>query len=141
MTITTPVLAGDGIHPVAVIAPWAVNYHTADLGVATTTELKATPGAGKAIYLTHVTMCIVESATYGYLIDNKITLKDGDGTVLFGPIQLQAQGSGIFKKDFTKPLKLTDSKSLTCAIARSAGGYNTAALVYVEGFTGQKPIT
>ncbi len=142
MTITNPILAGNGIFPIERYAPWAVNYHTADLGVATTTELKATPGAGKAHYVTHVTMGIVDNAAQGYLIDNKITLKDGDGTVLFGPIQMQAQGGGVFKKDWPRnaPLKLTDNKALNSAVARGAGSYNTAALIYVEGFTASAPI-
>ena len=103
-------------------------------------ELKAAPGAGKAHYVTHVTMGIVDSATQGYLIDNKITLKDGDGIVLFGPIQMQQQGGGILKKDWKHPLKLTDNKALDGAVTRAAGSYNTAALIYVEGFTAAAPI-
>jgi len=143
MAITRPVLAGTGIFPVERYAPWAVNYHTADIDAGgLSAELKAAPGMGKAIYLTHVTMGIVESAGLGYLIDNKITLADGDGTVLFGPIQMQAQGGGVFSKDWPDdaPLKITDNKALDCAVARTAGSYNTAALIYVEGFTGAAPI-
>ena len=142
MAIVTPVLAGQDTHLIASDHNrWAANFHTADLTAAgVTQELRATPGAGKALYLTHVTMSIVDSATWGYLIDNYVTLKDGDGTVLFGPIQLQQQGGGLFSKEWKVPLKLTDSKSLTCKVGRAAGSYNTAALVYVEGFTGEKPI-
>jgi len=142
MTITTPKLAGAGAQPIERYAPWAVNYHSADLGVATSQELKAAPAVGKAHYVTHVTMGIVDNALQGYLIDNKITLKDGDGTVLFGPIQMQQQGGGVFSKDWPEdaPLKLTDNKALNGAIARSAGSYNTAALIYVEGFTAAAPI-
>jgi len=144
MAIVTPVLAGRGTHPIAVDrSRWAANFHSADLTAAgVTQELKATPGAGKALYLTHVTMGIVDSAAQGYLIDNYITLKDGDGTVLFGPIQMQQQGKGLFSRDWPEdaPLKLTDSKALTCKVGRAAGSYNTAAFVYVEGFTGQSPI-
>lgn len=144
MAIVTPVLAGPGKHPIAVDRNrWAANFHSADLAVAgVTQELKATPGAGKALYLTHVTMGIVDSAAQGYLIDNYITLKDGDGTSLFGPIQMQQQGRGLFSKDWPEdaPLKLTDNKSLTGAVRRAAGSYNTAAFIYVEGFTGQSPI-
>lgn len=143
MTITTPVLAGDGVFPIERYAPWAVNFHSDDLTAAgVTQELKATPGAGKALYVTHVTMGIVDSAAQGYLIDNKITLKDGDGAVLFGPIQMQQQGGGVFSKDWPEdaPLKLTDNKALNGAVARTAGSYNTAALIYVEGFTATAPI-
>ena len=141
MAITRPKLAGAGLHPVERYAPWAVNYHTADITAAgVSTALKAAPGAGKAHYVTHVTMGIVDSAAQGYLIDNKITLKDEDGTVLFGPIQMQAQGGGVFTKDWKPPLKLTDNKALNCAVARAAGSYNTAALIYVEAFTAASPI-
>ena len=31
---------------------------------------------------------------------SKITLQDEDGTVLFGPIQMQSDGGGLFKKDW-----------------------------------------
>ena len=144
MPITTPTLAGPGLYPIEKHgAPWAVNFHSADLTVVgVSQELKAVPGTGKAIYVTHVTMGIVDSAQYGYLIDNKITLKDGDGTVLFGPIQMQQQGGGVFSKDWPKdaPLKLTDNKALNGAVKRTAGTYNTAALIYVEGFTAAAPI-
>ena len=142
MAIATPTLAGRGTHPIAVDRNrFAVNFHSADLTAAgVLQELKATPGAGKALYLTHVTMGIVDSAAQGYLIDNKITLKDGDGTILFGPIQMQQQGGGLFSKEWDVPLKLVDNKALNCKVLRAAGSYNTAALVYVEGFTGQSPI-
>jgi len=142
MAITTPALAGKGSHPIAVDRNrWAANFHSADLTAAgVSQELKATPGAGKALYLTHVTMGIVDSAAQGYLIDNYITLKDGDGTILFGPIQMQQQGKGLLSKDWDVPLKLADNKALNGAVGRAAGSYNTAALIYVEGFTGQSPI-
>ncbi|GAI68822.1 unnamed protein product, partial [marine sediment metagenome] len=54
--------------------------------------MKAAPArAGSALYLTHVTMSIVKSAEYGYLIDTDVSLVDavGEGEVAFGPIQLQ----------------------------------------------------
>ncbi len=144
MGITTPTLAGSGLYPIEKHgAPWAVNFHSADITAAgVSQELKAVPGAGKALYVTHVTMGIVDNAAQGYLIDNKITLKDGDGAVLIGPIQMQQQGGGVFSKDWPKdaPLKLTDNKALNGAVARTAGSYNTAALIYVEGFTAAAPI-
>ena len=144
MAIVTSILAGKGSHPIAIDRNlWAANYHSADLTAAgATQELKATPGAGKALYLTHVTMGIVDNAAQGYLIDNVITLKDGDGTVLLGPIQMQQQGGGLYSRDWPEdaPLKLTDSKALNGFVDRTAGSYNTAAFIYVEGFTGQSPI-
>jgi len=141
MAITTPGRAGAGTYPIERIKPWAVNYHSANFTAAgVTQELKAAPtGAGKAHYVSHVTMCLVEDSVKSYLIDNTVTLKDGDGTVLFGPIGLQL-GSSPFKKDFDPPIKLVDNKSLTCFAHRSAGSYDSACLVYVECFTGDKPL-
>ena len=107
MAITTPTLAGAGIFPVERYAPWAVNDYVAETGAAH--EVKAAPGAGKALYLTHVTM----SAHFVVAIqDVKITLRDEDGAVLYGPIQMQSDGSGLFMKDWKDPLKLIDNKAL-----------------------------
>ena len=141
MAITTPKRAGAGTYPIERIKPWAANFHSADFGAAgVNQELKAAPtGAGKALYVSQVVMGLVDSAQYGYLIDNKITLTDGDGTVLFGPIGLQVT-SGPFKKDFEPPLKLVDNKSLKGKAVYAGGSYNSACLIYVEGFTGDKPL-
>jgi len=141
MAIVTPILVGDGTHPIEVNAPWAVNFHSADFAAGgLDEELKAAPTrAGSALYLTHVTMGLVDSADHGYLIDNKISLVDGIGTTAFGPIGLQVQ-SGLFQKDFDPPLKITDNKALNCVGVYAGGGYNTACFVYVEGFTGDKPL-
>lgn len=144
MTITRPILAGDGIHPVEVNAPWAVNFLSDDFGAGgVNEELKVAPTrAGSALYLTHVTMCLVADSVKGYLIDAKVSLVDGVGDTAFGPIQLQAQGGGIFQKDWPKdaPLKITDKKALDCVAAYGGGSYDSAILVYVEGFTGDVPI-
>ncbi len=96
----------------------------ADVAVA----VVAAPGADKAIYLTHVTMS-------GRTTDVAISLRDGDGTVLFGPIQMQADGGGNFSKDWEHPLKVTDNKSLTVFATNSQ-----AFTIYGEYFIGQKPI-
>ena len=142
MAITTPKLTGDGTKPIEVNAPWAANFHSANYAAGgINQELKAAPARdNSALYVTHVTMGIVADSTWHYEIDNRVSLIDGDGTVLFGPIRLQAQGSGLFKKDFNKPLKITDKKSLKCKGVYGGGGYNTASFVYVEGFTGDSPL-
>jgi len=143
MAITTPTLAGAGTHPIEVDCNlWAANFHSANYaGAGLSQELKAAPTrTNSALYLTHVTMGIVADSTWHYEIDNKVSLIDGDGTVLFGPIQLQAQGAGLFQKDFDKPLKITDGKSLKCKGVYGGGSYNTASFVYVEGFTGDVPL-
>ncbi len=131
MAITTPVLAGAGIFPIERYAPWAVNDHVVETGAAH--EVKAAPGAGKALYLTHITMSAHLVVT---IQDVKITLQDEDGTVLYGPIQMQSDGGGLFKKDWQNPLKLIDNKALY-VLGNVPGASFT---LYVEGFTGDSPI-
>jgi hypothetical protein len=141
MAISTPVLIGDGLKPIAKTAPFAVNFHSANFGGAIgnlNQELKTAPGIGKATYITHVTMGLVGDSVNDYMIDCRLTLVDGAGTTAFGPIQLQAQGEGLFLKDWEEPLKITDNKALDLTGVGAAGGYYTACFVYIEGFTGQK---
>jgi len=143
MAITTPVIVDNGLTPIAKSEPWAINYHSADFGgggANLNTEMKAAPGTDKATYITHVTMGLVGDSVNDYLIDCKLSLVDGAGTNTFGPIQLQAQGNGLFSKDFDLPWKITDNKALDLSGVGAAGSYATACFVYIEGFTGQKPI-
>jgi len=120
--------------------PWAVNYHSGDFKNLNY-ELKAAPtGSNTATYLTHVTMGLVGDSMWGYLIDTKLTLIDGIGDEVFGPIQLQAQGTGLFSKDFRYPLKITDNKALDLSGVNDKGGYYTSCFVFIEGFTAQDPI-
>ena len=133
MAITTPTLAGAGIYPIERYTPWAVNDYVAETGAAH--QVKAAPGVGKALYITHVTM----SAHLVTLIqDVKITLRDEDGTVLYGPIQMQSDGGGLFKKDWPEnaPLKLIDNNALY-VLGNVPGA---SFLLYVEGFTATAPI-
>lgn len=131
MAITRPTLIGAGIFPVERYAPWAVNDYVSETGAAH--EVKAAPGTGKALYITHVTM----SAHYVTVIqDVKITLQDEDGTVLYGPIQMQSDGGGLFKKDWKNPLKLIDNKALYVL----GNVPNASFTLYVEGFTAAAPI-
>lgn len=143
-TITRPKLAGVGTYPIEVGAPWAVNYVSADYGLAgLADELKAAPTrAGSALYLTHVTISIVSSAEHSYILDTDVSLVDAVGEVAFGPIQLQKDGGGIFQKDWPEdaPLKITDNKALNIVAGSDGSSYKSACLVYVEGFTGDVPI-
>lgn len=126
MAITTPTLAGPGLMPVSRSAPLCFNNDEDDADVAV--ECVAAPGAGNAIYITHITMS-------GRTTDVAISLRDGDGTVLFGPIQMQDNGGGNFTKDWENPLKLTDNKSLTVFATNGQ-----AFTLYGEYFIGQAPI-
>lgn len=124
--ITRPTLAGPGLMPVSRSGPWAVNDDETD--AVPPVPLKDAPGTGKALYLTHVTMS-------GRTNDVAITLQDEDDNVLFGPIQMQADGGGVFTKDWKHPLKLIDDKALE-VVATDGEAFT----IYVEGFTGQAPI-
>lgn len=126
MAITTPTLIGQESMPIARSAPWAVNNDEDDGTPAV--ELKATPGAGYALYITHITIS-------GRLTDVAVNLQDGDGTVLFGPVQMEADGSALYTKDFKYPMKLTDNKALDVLATNGV-----AFTIYVEGFTGRPSI-
>ena len=128
MGITTPTLIGAGQMPVARTGPLSFNNDEDDAS-GTAQQCVATPGAGKAIYLTSVTYS-------GITADIAITLRDAvAGTVLFVPIQMQADGGGLFTKDWSNPLKLTDNKALF-VYASAASAFT----IYGEYFIGQSPI-
>ena len=127
MALTTPTICGDGELPIARYAPWCLNNVENDANTAPVL-LKAAPCAGQTLYLTHATFS-------GRLTDIQITLRDGDTDVLFGPIQMQANGTGTFLIDWEYPLRLTSNTGLY-VYANAA----TAFMVYIEGFTGQDDI-
>lgn len=126
MGVTRPVLVGPGLMPKAMAGPFSFNDDNTDATPATT--LVNAPGVGKAIYLTHVTMS-------GRTVDVAITVQDEDDTVLFGPIQMQADGGSNFTKDWKHPLKLTDNKALE-VLATEGVDFT----IYGEYFIGQSPI-
>lgn len=120
--------------------PWAVNYYGTCIAGSLAAELKAAPTrVNSAIYLTHVTMGIVSDANH-ILSDARLTLIDGSGDEVFGPVQFCDSGQTTFLKDFTKPLKITDNKALDLSVACAAGSYQASCFVYIEGFTGDSPI-
>jgi len=123
----TPTICGPGMLPLTRTGPWAVNDdQTADAtgGI----ELKEAPGVGYSLYLTHVTMS-------GRTADVAVTLQDSVPVVVFGPIQMQADGGANFSKDWKHPLKLPTNTALE--VKASA---NQDFLVYVEGFTGKDTV-
>lgn len=126
MAITTPTLAGPGALPINVGPRLSFNNDEDDATPAV--ELVATPGAGKAIYITSLTFS--DRTT-----DVAVTIQDEDANVLFGPIQLQADGNGLFTKDFTYPLKVADNKALEVLATNGV-----AFTVYGEYFIGQAPV-
>lgn len=135
MGITKPTLVGAGTFPIERINPWAINSAIGEVGLAE--ELKAAPTrANSALYLKHLTISAHKSALSGLIQDVKVTLQDKDGTVLYGPIQMQSDGDSTFTKDWKDPLKLIDNKALY--VFGNIGG--ASVTVYVEGFTGDVPL-
>lgn len=125
MAITTPTLVNE--LPITHSGPFAFNNDEDDAN-SSAVDCVAAPGAGKAIYLTHITLS-------GRVADIEITIQDGDDVVLFGPIQSQDSGSNVFSKDWDHPLKLTDNKALS-VYASAASAFT----LYGEYFIGQPTI-
>ena len=124
MAITTPTLTGPGSMPFTRTGPLAFNNDEDDATPAV--ELVAAPGAGKAIYLTHITIS-------GSTTDVAVTLLDS-AAVIFGPVQCQADGQNTVLKDFKHPLKLTDNQALNVSATNGV-----AFCIYGEYFIGEKP--
>ncbi len=139
MAITTPALTGKNV--IEKEPPFAVNFTSGNfIGGSLAAELKAAPTRdGSAIYVTHVTMSTVKDAQ-GIIVDAALRLVGGDSATLFGPIQLQSNGEGIFSKDFKAPLKVADKKALDVSGVGTGGSYQAAVVVYIEGFIGDKPL-
>jgi len=142
MAVTIPILTGDGTYPIEVIAPWAKNYTGTLVGGALAAELVAAPTRdNSATYITHVTMGITRNPVFtSHSPDAKISLIDGVGECVFGPIQFEENGQTFMSKDFTKPLKITDKKAVDFLAGGAVAGYQAAIVIYIEGFTGDKPL-
>ena len=125
MAVTTPTLVAELPFPRS--GPFAFNNEEDDANAAAIICIAA-PGAAKAIYLTNIVIS-------GRTADIAITLRDGDTTVLFGPIQCQGDGSSLFVKDFKYPMKLTDNTGLY-VYASAASAFT----LYGEYYIAQSPI-
>jgi len=66
-------------------------------------EIVATPGAGRKLILTHLTV--------GTLAAQSISILDGTTTILVGPIQLEAAGI-IYRKDYEWGIELTANTAM-----------------------------
>jgi hypothetical protein len=140
MATTTPKIVEEITH--VRTGPFAVNYSSGDfIAGSLNAELIAAPTrTNSATYVTHVTMGIVADSS-GIVVDARLTLVDGVGTDMFGPVQFVDSGTTVFSKDFTKPMKVTDNKSLDVSGSAVNGAYQAAAWVYVEYYTGDNPLT
>lgn len=89
-------------------------------------ELKAAPGTGKAIYITHLTINNGANAISHTIGEGETTPGSVD-TALIGPIAMAANSN--LQWDFYPPMKLTDNTSLV--IDSSGAG---AVCVFAQGF-------
>jgi len=139
-TLTTPKVVDEITH--VRTGPWAVNYTSGTwIGTGLAAELKAAPTrTNSAIYLTHVSMGVLKG-TSDYVSPIQLSIADGNGENVFGPVHLAPTGTTTFSKDFSKPLKITDNKALDVSGSGGSGSYKAACFVYVEGYTGDGPLT
>ena len=99
---------------------WCITGYDTDFSTAI--EVKAAPGAGKALYLTHV---IIQSDDE----DAHPHVQDEDDNVLIGPLFSTVEGASI-DHEFKHPLKLVDNKALEIK-AVAAGN----VFFHIEGAT------
>jgi len=138
----TPVLVEEITH--VRTGPFAVNYHSDDfnLGVLNVEIIAAPTRTNSATYITHVSMGIILNEANDYIQDAELTILDGTGDEMFGPVLLQSDGQSTFSKDFTKPMKVTNNKAVDVyGYNPLAGNYQPACWVYVEYYTGDAPLT
>lgn len=114
--IATPVLVEE--IPFTGKILWCITGYDTD--ASTAIEIKAAPGENKALYLTSI---ILQSND----ADANPHLQDGDATVLIGPL-MSSTGGQILSHTFSKPLKLTNNKSLQLKAAAAGNVF-----VHVEG--------
>ena len=91
-----------------------------DTDASTAIEIKAAPGAGKAIYITSIILGSDDADAHPHL-------QDEDDNVLIGPLMSAVEGP-ILHHDFSFPLKLVSNKALEL---KAAAGGNV--FVHVEG--------
>ena len=132
--VAIPVVGENGYVIVRIGAPWAIN-NDEDNANTSAVECKAAPArAGEALYMTHLTL-----SNNVPLADQAIVIMDDDGTIYFGPIVLMVEGDNVFSKDFKCPVKFADNKGIF--VQELIGGKASALTIYLEGFTGCKPIS
>lgn len=100
---------------------WAINGNEAD--AQTAIEIKAAPGAGKALFITSVLITCDDD-------DADPVLQDEDDNLLFGPFYAKVAGPIVVNKDFKRPIKLVTNKALEVKAA-AAGTFS----IWVEGAT------
>jgi len=91
-----------------------------DTDASTAIEIKAAPGAGKAIYITSVIIGSDDADAHPHL-------QDEDDNVLIGPLMSAVEGPMIEHK-FSFPLKLVSNKALEIKAAAAGNVF-----IHVEG--------
>ncbi len=116
----------------ASVAYWAYNVYTDDASACE--EIVATPGSGKALYITKIE---IQSDVHDIITIGAGETSNGVTAAIIGPIPWGHEDTGAahfsaahFLLVPSKPIKLTTNKSMTID-AGAVGGI----WVYVEGFT------
>jgi len=97
---------------------FVINGNEADAGTAI--EIKAAPGVGKALYITHIILGSDDADAHPHL-------QDEDDNVLFGPLFSTVEGP-ILSHKFERPLKVVTNKALELKAAAAGNVF-----IYVEG--------
>lgn len=79
-------------------------FNGSDDDSATAKEIVASPGTGRKLILTHLTL--------GTLASQSISILDGASAILVGPVQLEAAGV-IYSKDYKWGLELTAATAMS----------------------------
>lgn len=101
---------------------WSVNGNDTD--ASTAIEIKAAPGAGKALYITEIVLGSDDADAHPHL-------QDEDDTVLFGPL-LSTTGGMHLVAVLRHPIKLTSNKALEIKAAAAGNVF-----VFIEGATAE----
>jgi len=116
--ITTPILVNSIPHMGKVL--FCLNGNEADTSAGI--EIKATPGAGQAIYITSIILGSDDADAHPYITD-------GDDAVLFGPLYSTVEAPHLAHK-FDNPLRVTSNKGIKLNAAAAGNVF-----VHVEGAT------
>jgi hypothetical protein len=101
---------------------WSVNGYDTD--ASTAIEIKATPGAGKSLYITEIILGSDDADAHPHL-------QDEDDNVIFGPL-LSSTGGMHLVAVLRHPIKLVSNKALEIKAAAAGNVY-----VFIQGATAE----
>ena len=120
--ISTPKIIDDARIPFKGQNIWCINGYDTD--ASTAIEIKAAPGAGKALFLTEIIIGSDDADAHPHI-------QDEDDNVLFGPLLSSTGGMhlvGVLKH----PIQLVENKALEIKAAAAGNVF-----VFIQGATAQ----